>query len=919
MRQDPDRRLVAVAFTDMVGYTTLIQADERLAVDRRDRYWQAVDRHHLAFGGTIVQRLGDGSMSMFPSALAAVQAAVEIQRDLAVADVPVRIGIHVGEVTVERERLTGEAVNIAARVESFAVPGGVMLSDTAYDHLKNRTDVAVVSLGRFRLKNVGRPLELFAVRDEGIVVPDPRALEGKGERFASLPSNLPEPVGPLLGRATELESLVAAVRDHRVVTITGPGGVGKTRFMVELGHLLAPDFLDGISFIPLADILEADAFMPALAAALDVKEAEGRTLGDGVISLIGYKKAFLLLDNLEQIVAAAPEIARLVGSCPNLRIVVTSRTLLRIAAEREFPLAPLALPASLDAGSIESLLGYPAVALFVERARASKGGFALTAQNAGAVTEICRRLDGLPLALELAAARLRILSPEALLERLDHALNFLTSGPRDTSERHQTLRATIDWSHALLTASEQRLFRRMAVFVGGCALADVEAVCIEPGEPGFDELASLVEKALVQAADESDRFRMLQTIGEYARERLEDSGEAAAIALRHAQRYALLARDIRDDIEGTDQVGAVERGIVEEGNLQAALDLLLALARRGDRNALQQGLQLTGDLWMYWHIRGKNLSSREYASAFLELDPEAAPSIGRAGALMTLGLGSWMSGQLERSTEEWGEAYRIAAELGAGREWCLAGFARALALLGADVSSGLTLAKESAERAGGLGFTWAQGLALTVTGICQALTGDLDGARASYSDALVIQERLGDKEGAGMSLGGLAELASGRGDAVAAIDLYGQSLEAFEAVGDRGEEARILSEIAWTHLGKDETGLARRYFFESVQAHADVASVRGVGLSLIGLAATEAVEDRPDRAVEIAAAAEVYAGQEGIVVIYSDENPGRELVEQARASLSEADVTRATETGRRLTINQALELARIADAAPADS
>ena len=688
MRQDPDRRLVAVAFTDMVGYTTLIQADERLAVDRRDRYWQAVDRHHLAFGGTIVQRLGDGSMSMFPSALAAVQAAVEIQRDLAVADVPVRIGIHVGEVTVERERLTGEAVNIAARVESFAVPGGVMLSDTAYDHLKNRTDVAVVSLGRFRLKNVGRPLELFAVRDEGIVVPDPRALEGKGERFASLPSNLPEPVGPLLGRATELESLVAAVRDHRVVTITGPGGVGKTRFMVELGHLLAPDFLDGISFIPLADILEADAFMPALAAALDVKEAEGRTLGDGVISLIGYKKAFLLLDNLEQIVAAAPEIARLVGSCPNLRIVVTSRTLLRIAAEREFPLAPLALPASLDAGSIESLLGYPAVALFVERARASKNGFALTAQNSGAVTEICRRLDGLPLALELAAARLRILSPEALLERLDHALNFLTSGPRDTSERHQTLRATIDWSHALLTASEQRLFRRMAVFVGGCTLADVEAVCIEPGEPGFDELASLVEKALVQAADESDRFRMLQTIGEYARERLEDSGEAAAIALRHAQRYALLARDIRDDIEGTDQVGAVERGIVEEGNLQAALDLLLALARRGDRNALQQGLQLTGDLWMYWHIRGKNLSSREYASAFLELDPEAAPSIGRAGALMTLGLGSWMSGQLERSTDEWGEAYRIAAELGAGREWCLAGFARALALLGADVSSG---------------------------------------------------------------------------------------------------------------------------------------------------------------------------------------------------------------------------------------
>ena len=915
MRQELDRRLVAVAFTDMVGYTTLIQADERQAVDRRDRYWRAVDRHHQAFGGTIVQRLGDGSMSMFPSALAAVQAAVEIQRELAVDDVPVRIGIHVGEVTVERQRLTGEAVSIASRIESFAVPGGVMLSDTAYDHLRNRRDVAVVSLGRFRLKNVGRPLELFAVSADGIVVPDSRALEGKGERFASLPSNLPEPVGPLLGRATELDLLVASLRDHRVVTITGPGGVGKTRFMVELGRVLAPDFLDGVAFIPLADVLEADAFMPALAAALDVKEAEERTLGDGVTSLIGDKKALLLLDNLEQIVSAAPEIARLVATCPRLRIAITSRTLLRIAAEREFPLAPLALPSSSDAGSSESLLDYPAVALFVERARASNGSFALTPQNAAAVTEVCRRLDGLPLALELAAARLRILSPEALLERLDHALNVLTSGPRDTAERHQTLRATIDWSHTLLTESEQRLFRRMAVFVGGCTLADVEAVCAEPGGTSLEELESLVDKALVQVDGQGDRLRMLQTIGEYARERLEDSSEAPVIALRHAQRYAAVARDIRDTIEGTDQVGAVERGIAEEGNLQAALDTLLASAKRGDTTALEQGLQVTGDLWMYWHIRGKNLSSREYATAFLDLDPVGAATVGRAGALLTVGLGSWMSGQFERSADEWGRAHRIAAELDAGRELCLAGLCRALAVLGSDVGAGLTLTEESTERAGALGFPWAQALALTVNGMFHALAGDLGAAKTKYSDALAIQQRLGDREGTGMSLGGLAELASGRGDPVAAIDLYGQSLEAFEAVGDRGEEARILSEIAWTHLRNDDAALARRYFFRSVQAHTDVASVRGVGLSLIGLAATEAAELRPDRAVQIAAAAEVYANQEGIVVIYSDENPGRDFVEQARGSLSDVDVARATEIGRRLTIKQALDLARIADAA----
>src|SRR5438067_1816072 len=249
-----DRQLVAVMFTDVVGYTALMQTDERVAIDKRDRYMRALKGHHDDFGGTIVQRLGDGSMSMFPSSLAGVSTAVAIQRELGAQNVPVRIGIHVGEVIVEPERLTGDAVNIAARIESFAVPGGVMLSDSAYDQIKNRSDVDVVSLGRFRLKNVGRPLELFAVSVQGIVVPDPAALEGKGERFASLPSNLPEPIGPLVGRTADLASLAELAREHRVVTITGPGGVGKTRLVVELGRQLAAEFLDGVAFGAVAGV-----------------------------------------------------------------------------------------------------------------------------------------------------------------------------------------------------------------------------------------------------------------------------------------------------------------------------------------------------------------------------------------------------------------------------------------------------------------------------------------------------------------------------------------------------------------------------------------------------------------------------------------------------------------------------------------
>jgi predicted ATPase/class 3 adenylate cyclase len=898
-----DRRLAGVMFTDMVGYTALMQADERLAVDRREQYWVALERQHDGFGGTIVQRLGDGSMSMFPSSLAAVQAAVAIQQELGAKDVSVRIGIHVGEVIVERERLTGEAVNIAARIESFAVPGGIMLSDTAYDQIKNRSDVDVVPLGRFKLKNVGRPFELYAVSADGVVVPDPGALEGKGERFASLPSNLPSPGGALVGRMDDLASLAELVREHRLVTITGPGGVGKTTIVAELGRTLAPEFLDGISFVSMTEVTEREDLLPALADALDVKEAEGRTLGDGVVSLIGDRKALLLLDNLEQVVSAAPEVAGLIDSCPELRIVATSRTPLRIAAEREYPLATLELDSAVE--------------LFIERARATRGSFELTAKNADAVAAICRRLDGLPLALELAAARLRLLSPEALLERIDHALDVLTSGSRDVADRHQTLRATIDWSHSLLTVSEQRLFRRMAVFSGGCTVADVDAVCATPGESSLDELESLVDKALVQAEGQGFRLRMLETIREYARELLDAAGDTDEIALRHAHRYAELAREIRDGIEGTDQIGSVERGIAEEGNIQAALDTLLAAAVQGDEVAIDRGLQLSGDLWMYWHIRGKNVTAAEYARGFLAADTRASSTVGRAGALITAGLTSWMLGQFQQSSDEWAEAYRIATGIGAERELCISGLCQAFAMLLLDPEAGLRWSQESIETSRDAGFTWAEGLASTIDGILRTVTGDVAGAEASHSHALAIQQRLGDHEGAGMSFGGLAQLAAARGDTAAALDLYRQSLEAFEAVGDRGEEARILSETAWTYLENDDPVLARRTFFDSVQAHTDVASVRGVGLSLIGLAAVEAVEHRPETALQIAAAAEVYAQQEGIVVLYSDDTPGRAYIDQAEAALPADDIARAREIGRKLTIEEALHLARTPQTAPA--
>jgi predicted ATPase/class 3 adenylate cyclase len=893
MSANLERRLVAVMFTDMVGYTALLQADERSAIEKRERYVAALERNHAELGGTIVQRLGDGSMSMFPSALAAAQAGVAIQQELAAQAVSTRIGIHVGEVIVEPERLTGNAVNIAARIESFAAPGAVMLSEDAYEQLRSRSDLAVVPLGEFRFKNVGRPFELYALAAEGLVVPDPETLEGKGERLALLPTNLPVSTTPLVGRAADLAFLADLARDHRVLTITGPGGVGKTRLLAELGRLLAPEFVDGVAFVTLADVIDDGGFLPALAEALDVKEAEGRTLGEGIEALLGNRKALLLLDNLEQIVrAAATEVARLVDACPELSIVATSRTPLRIAAERDYALAPLELDS--------------AVSLFVARAPSLE----LTAANEAVVSEICRRLDGLPLALELAAARLRLLSPDALLDRLEHALDLLASGARDTPGRQQTLRATIEWSHSLLDEREQRLFRRLAVFAGGCTFADVEAVGADPGTSCLDELESLVDKALVQSDGPGGRLRMLETIREFAGERLAAAGEEDEIAVRHAQRYADVARAIRDGVEGDAQVASVERGIEEEANLQTALDTYLRLARAGDRAACEGGLLMCDHLWMYWHVRGKNLTAWDQARSFLDADTERLPTVGRAGALLTAALGSWMGGQIERAKEEWDEAYEVATAIDAPRELCIAAVMRgALGLLGFGLEDALRSTRFGIEqsRQHGLDFTLAIGLVFE--GMLHAAAGNADDAGAKFSEALEIQRYHDDWEGAGMALSGLAQLAATRGDAEEALDLYRQSLTAFETIGDRGEEARILSEIAATHLAYGDTDLARGFYFDAVQAHTDIGSLRGVGQSLVGLAAVEAAENRPERAALIAAAAEARADEEGVVVVYGAETPGSELVEKARAILSPEELTRATESGRRLTIENALALA----------
>jgi tetratricopeptide (TPR) repeat protein len=444
-------------------------------------------------------------------------------------------------------------------------------------------------------------------------------------------------------------------------------------------------------------------------------------------------------------------------------------------------------------------------------------------------------------------------------------------------------------------------------------MEDAEAVCADPGSSCLDELELLVDKALVHVDGQGERLRVLQTVAEFAREQLEAAEETEEIELRHARRYARAVREIRDGIEGADQVRSVARGIAEEANVQAAFDALLSAARGGDAEAAERGMQMSGDLWMYWHLRGKNVTAREVATAFLDANAAAPSTVGRAGALTTVGLASWMLGEYAQSLDEWSQAYAIAEEIGLEREACIAAMMQGLALLFIDPVPGLEWEETAMERSRAAGFTWAEAFASSFAGILHAVLGDADSARARYANALELQQRIGDREGAGLSLGGLAQLASASDQTVEALDLYRRALAAFEDVGDRAEEARILGETGWTYLATGDATRARATFFDAVQAHRDIASVRGVGLSLIGLAAAAVVEGHHEIALQIATAAERYAMEEGIAVVYSDDTPGKDLVEQARAALTDDEVARATEAGRRLSIAETLDVARTAD------
>src|SRR5919106_6134891 len=571
---------VTFLFTDIEGSTRLLDA-------LGDRYPAVLETHQAilreafaARGGIDVSTEGDSFFVVFRSAPQAVAAAVEAQRAIAAhrwpedATVRVRMGMHTGEGTLGGDNYVGVDLHRAARIASAGHGGQIVLSNATRALVEPAAPEGVTfrDLGEHRLRDLPSPERLAQAVAEGLPAEFP-ALRSMDAR----PNNLPVQLTTFVGRRRELDSVKAAVRDARLLTLTGPGGTGKTRLALKAAGELLPELEDGVFFVPLAAITEPPLVMPAVAHALGLPEATPGNPTDAVIDHLRDKELLLVTDNFEQVLDAAPEIGQLLTATERIRVLTTSREPLGLSGEREFPVPPLGLPDPSHLPSLAGLSQFEAVGLFVERANAVPPEFQETNENAPAVAEICARLDGLPLAIELAAARVKILSPEAMLTRLERSLTFLSGGSRHLPQRQRTLRDAIAWSYDLLEERERRFFARLAVFVGGLSLEAVDAVCDPGGELDLDALegvASLTNKSLLRqmaTGPEEPRFFMLETIREFAGERLDEQPDAEEIGRRHAGFFLDRAERAEPELTGADQARWLDALEADHDNLRAAI------------------------------------------------------------------------------------------------------------------------------------------------------------------------------------------------------------------------------------------------------------------------------------------------------------------------------------------------------------
>jgi predicted ATPase/class 3 adenylate cyclase/DNA-binding CsgD family transcriptional regulator len=835
---------VTLLFTDIEGSTHLLQQLGQRYADLLAECRQLLRAAFHQWNGHEVDTQGDAFFVAFARASDAVAAAVDGQHTLASHPWPegvkvrVRMGLHTGEPRLSTEGYVGLDVHRAARIMSSAHGGQILLSQVTRALVEHDLPVGVGlrELGAHRLKDLQHPIDLFQLINLDLPADFPplRTLD----RHAH---NLPVQLTSFIGREKEVAKVSQLLLrdDVRLLTLTGPGGIGKTRMGLQVAAELCDQFADGVFFVNLAPIADPALVLPTIAQTLGVQESASRSVLDILQSVLQEKQMLLVLDNFEQVVGAGVEVAALLASCPRLTVLVTSRAALHLSGEHQFPVTPLTLPDPGHLPDLVSLSQYEAVALFIARAMAARPEFQVSNATAPAVAEICVRLDGLPLAIELAASRITLFPPQALLTRLSQRFTLLTGGVRDAPARQHTLRNTIAWSYDLLEDDEQRLFRRLCVFVGGMTLSAVEAVSAalddEP-EPILDGIASLIDKSLLRQGEpegEQPRFMMLETIREYGLEMLSASGEAEATRQAHAAYYLALAKEAAPRLLGPQLAQWMRRLELELDNLRAASSWLL------ERGEAAMALRMGTALGLFWELNYSIHEGWNVLSRALEASEEVAVRV-RARALVVAG---WMAiylGHFERAEILCQEGLVLSRAIG-DRE--VMGHAVFRLAQSADHKGDTVAArsryKESIVLNREAGNKTLIAWSLTLEAYVALYEGDYAGTRVRLEEGLALFREMGNPFGTAYTLHVLALYAiKGPGDLP--LDqghlLAEESLALFRNISSRNFEPFALATLGEITYFQGDITTARQLFEQSCARYRELGYEPKIAwtLSLLG-------------------------------------------------------------------------------------
>ncbi len=903
---------VTLLFTDIERSTRLLQrlGDEYAVVLADQRF--ILRSAFTKYRGVEIDTQGDAFFVAFRRGFDAIQAVVEAQRALAEHKWPqgealrVRMGLHTGEPLVGSTGYVGLDVHRTARICSAGHGGQVLLSEATCALVEQSLPkgLSLRDLGLHRLKDLQRPEHLFQLLIPGLETDFPPL-----KSLDAFPNNLPLQLTSFIGREREIEEIKQRLASARLLTLTGVGGAGKTRLALQTAADLLESFKDGVWLVELASLVDPTQVPQALAMAFSLREQTGISILDSVVDYLSSKRLLLILDNCEHLLDACGCIAdTLLHTCSDLKILATSREGLGIAGECLWTVPSLSLPQEGSALQQADIVGYESIRLFVDRARHVNSSFSVTERNAAGVVQVCRRLDGIPLAIELAAARLKAMTVEQLASRLDDRFHLLTGGSRTALPRQQTLQALIDWSFGLLSEPEQGLFCSLSVFAGGSTLEAAEAVCSGEGlcVPEVLELLSrLVDKSLVtiEPQGETNRYRMLETIRQYAREKALLFGNDESMHRRHLKFYRQFVEKCEKGITGTQEEYWLKQLDQEKDNFYAALNWAVE-QQEDDRQA---ALHLAGGLMMWWLGRGYLSEGRAWLKKTLKV--EASPGSPRAKALTTAGSLAWLQNDFPEAARYLEESLSILRALDVPDPIGLANTTHILGHIALDQKDSVKSRLWFTES---LGFyrelqdQYYIGTLISDLGLLDYHEGDLVSARSRQQESLEIFSKLGNPDVIAQTQNRLGELARLAGDYDQAARLYESSLEISERLGFKLEVASGQHKLSYIAKRCGDFKKARSLLRESLSVQQEVGNKQGIAECLAGFAGLAVATGQPERALRLFAAAQALLDSVSLPLAPA----ARAEMEQDRAfacsQLDEPACSKAAARGRELTVEEAI-------------